>query len=265
VVRLNSIDDLGPRRAYIEQLKEYYRPLLDRLSEDSQRRFQHNPLRLLDSKDDRDQPLKEGAPKLVNQLSPEAAAHHETVQAGLAAAKIPFVIDPLLVRGLDYYNRTVFEIVPVEDERAQGTIGAGGRYDGLMEILGGPHVPCVGFGSGLERIILEMEKNGVAFPQGPTADVFIVHRAEGSLRLVAPIARELRSAGVAVVVGESGKSLKSQLRSADAAGARFAVIIGESEASRSAGVLKDLRGEAEQVERPLASLAAELVAILRPS
>ncbi|MES4792005.1 MAG: histidine--tRNA ligase, partial [Chloroflexota bacterium] len=122
-VRLGSLDDLEPRRAYVQRLKEYYRPYLDRLSEDSRRRFERNPLRLLDSKDERDLPYKDGAPKLVDQLSPAAREHHEMVKAALAAAGVKFVIDPLLVRGLDYYNRTVFEVVPDDDERAQGTIG----------------------------------------------------------------------------------------------------------------------------------------------
>ncbi|MEJ5222784.1 MAG: histidine--tRNA ligase, partial [Tepidiforma sp.] len=122
-VRLGSLDDLEPRRAYVERLKEYYRPFLDRLSEDSRRRFDRNPLRLLDSKDERDLPYKEAAPKLVDQLSPAAREHHEAVQAALSAAGVRFAVDPLLVRGLDYYNRTVFEVVPDDDERAQGTIG----------------------------------------------------------------------------------------------------------------------------------------------
>lgn len=257
-VRLNSIDDLGPRRAYVERLKDYYRPHLVSLSADSRRRFERNPLRLLDSKDEQDQHFKVHAPKLVDQLSPEAAAHHETVMEALTLAGIPFVIDPLLVRGLDYYNRTVFEIVPAEDERAQSTIGGGGRYDGLMEILGGPRTPGIGFGSGFERIILEMEKSGIEFDEAPAVDVFVVHRAEASLKLVSRVTAGLRRANVPVVVGETGRSLKSQFRSADASGARFAVVIGESEASRGTALVKDLRAEAEQVELPLDDVPREI-------
>jgi histidyl-tRNA synthetase len=257
-VRLGSIDDLGPRRAYVERLKEYYRPHLDRLSEDSRRRFERNPLRLLDSKDERDLPFKAAAPKLVDQLSPEAAAHHEAVQDGLRAAGIPFVIEPLLVRGLDYYNRTVFEIVPTDDERAQSTIGAGGRYDGLMEILGGPHTPGIGFGSGFERIILEMERNGVVFEQPEVADVFIVHRAEGSGKVAMRLAGGLRNAGFAVIVGESGRSFKSQLRSANAVGARFAVIIGEDELKQGTAVAKDMGVSGRQFEASFDGIPAAL-------
>lgn len=245
-VRLGSLDDWEPRRAYIERLKDYYRPHLEKLSEDSQRRFARNPLRLLDSKDERDQPFKEGAPKLVEQLSPEAQAHHEAVTGALAAAGIAYVIDPLLVRGLDYYNRTVFEIVPNDDERAQGTLGGGGRYDGLMELLGGPPTPGMGFGSGIERLILEMQKNGVVFEDGAMASVYIVHRAEGAGARVFALAAELRDRGIATLIGESGKSLKAQMRGANHSGARLAVIIGEDELATGKAVVKDLVGGGEQ-------------------
>jgi histidyl-tRNA synthetase len=261
-VRLSSIDDLGPRRAYVQQLKEYYRPYLDRLSEDSRRRFDRNPLRLLDSKDGRDLPYKEAAPKLVDQLSDAAAAHHEAVKDGLTVAGIAFVVDPLLVRGLDYYNRTVFEIVPGHDERAQGTIGGGGRYDGLIEILGGPPTPGIGFGSGFERIILEMQSSGVECPAGPVSDVYVAHRGEGSGRVALRLAGELRAEGLATLVGESGRSLKSHLRSANAAGARIAVIVGEQELAAGTAVLKDLQGEGGQVEAPRAEVAARAARLL---
>jgi histidyl-tRNA synthetase len=251
VVHLGSIDDLGPRRAYVEQLKEYYGPHVDKLSEDSRRRFERNPLRLLDSKDERDQPFKETAPKLVEQLSREAQTHMEVVREALASAGVPFVIDPLLVRGLDYYNRTVFEIVPVDDERAQGTLGGGGRYDGLIELLGGPHTPAVGFGSGIERLILEMQRNEVSVGTLGNPDVFLIHRAEGAARLVTRVAGSLRAQGVSVVVGETGRSMKSQFRSADASGARLAVILGEDEVVRGVAVVKDLRAGGEQREVPI--------------
>lgn len=255
-VRLGSLDDWEPRRAYIERLKDYYRPHLEKLSEDSQRRFARNPLRLLDSKDERDLPFKEGAPKLVEQLSPAAQAHHEAVTGALAAAGIAYAIDPLLVRGLDYYNRTVFEIVPNDDERAQGTLGGGGRYDGLMELLGGPPTPGIGFGSGIERLILEMQKNGVVFDDGAMAAVYIVHRAEGAGARVFALASELRDLGIATLIGESGKSMKAQMRGANHSGARVALIIGEDELAAGQAVVKDLAGEGEQELVPLERAAA---------
>jgi len=250
-VRLASIDDPGPRRAYVQHLKDYYRPHLAQLSEDSQRRFERNPLRLLDSKDERDRPFKESAPKLIDQLSPDAAAHHAQVTEALEAAAIPYVIDPLLVRGLDYYNRTVFEIVPLDDERAQGTIGGGGRYDGLIELLGGTPTPGVGFGSGIERIILEMQKYEFDPPGTRAIDVFVVHRGGPALAPAVRLAAQLRNEGIPVTVGESARSFKSQFRAADASGARVALILGEDEVARGAVTVKPLRGGAEQVEAPL--------------
>jgi histidyl-tRNA synthetase len=263
-VRLGSLDDLEPRRAYTERLKDYYRPFLEKLSEDSQRRFERNPLRLLDSKDERDQPYKEGAPKLVDQLSPEARAHHETVMDALEASEIPVTIDPLLVRGLDYYNRTVFEIVPTEDTRAQGTVGGGGRYDGLIELLGGPHTPSIGFGSGIERMIIEMQRSGVVFDSEAAADVYLVHRAEGSGPAVFGLASKLRSAGIAAIVGDSTKSMKAQMRGANSAGAKYAVIIGEDELAKGLGTVKDLSGEGEQQAASLNEIPALLGARLKP-
>ncbi|HKS91159.1 MAG TPA: histidine--tRNA ligase [Tepidiformaceae bacterium] len=250
-VRLGSIDDPGPRKAYTERLKAYYRPHLDQLSEDSQRRFERNPLRLLDSKDERDLALKDGAPKLVDQLSAPAEEHHAAVCSALEAAGIAYRIDPMLVRGLDYYNRTVFEIVPTDDERAQGTLGGGGRYDGLMEILGGPPTGAMGFGSGVERIILEMEKNGITFDAQAHAGVFIVQRAPGSQGTAFRLATDLRAGGIATIVGEGGRSMKSQLRSANASGARTAVILGEDEMARGVAVVKDLRDGGNQHETAL--------------
>lgn len=262
-VRLGSIDDPGPRKTYVERLKEYYRPHLESLSEDSKRRFERNPLRLLDSKDERDQPLKEGAPKLVDSLSPDALRHHEIVQEALRSARIPYRIDPLLVRGLDYYNRTVFEVVPTDDERAQGTVGGGGRYDGLIEILGGPPTGGMGFGCGIERVILEMEKNGITFEPDPLADVYIVHRAENGLGTVFALAGDLRSAGLSAVLGETGRSFKAQLRAANASGARLALIIGDDELASSAAVVKDLRQESGQETVPLDRLVEHVARTVR--
>ncbi len=259
-VRIASLDDPEPRRAYLERLRAYYEPFRGHLSEDSQRRLDRNALRLLDSKDERDFPFKEAAPKLVDQLSTEAADHHDAVLTALAAAGIPAVVDPYLVRGLDYYNRTVFEVVPVDDERAQGTIGAGGRYDGLLETLGGPRTPAIGFGTGIERIVLEMQRRGVVFDTAPAAEVFIVHRGEGSGRVAFRIASELRRENVPTQVGDGTRSFKAQFRSADASGARIAVILGESELERGIGVVKDLRGGGEQQEVALDLLAGVVAA-----
>jgi histidyl-tRNA synthetase len=262
VVRLGSIDDPGPRRQYVERLKEHYRPLAEKLSEDSRRRLERNPLRLLDSKDERDQPFKASAPKLVDQLSEPAARHFAAVQEALLAARIPFVIDPLLVRGLDYYNRTVFEIVPIDDERAQGTVGAGGRYDGLMEILGGPPTPGVGFGSSFERMIIEMQRCGVQLEEPPVAEVFVVQLAEGAHRTAFRLASDLRNAGLATILGEAGRSLRAQLRSANSLGARYVAILGEDELASGTVTVKDLAG-GDQWPEPLAAAPEAVLRRLR--
>ena len=259
-LRLASIDDPAPRHAYVERLRAYYRPLADQLSPDSQRRLERNALRLLDSKDERDQVLMEGAPKLVEQLSEPAAEHFAAVRRSLDAAGIPYVIDPLLVRGLDYYNRTVWEFVPKGDERAQSTIGAGGRYDGLIEIVGGPPTPGVGFATGIERLILEMQRQGVEPARPAGLDVFVVHRGEEATRKAIGVAGSLRGAGLATVVAEAGRSFRAQLRHADASGARFALILGEDEVARGAATVKDLRAEAPQEELPLDGIAGALAA-----
>ncbi len=253
-LRLSSIDDIDPRQTYVERLKEYFRPHLSKLSEDSQRRFERNPLRLLDSKDERDLPFKENAPKLIDALSPEAQDHHELVTAALTAAGIPFTIDPLLVRGLDYYNRTVFEIVPQEDTRAQGSVMAGGRYDGLVELLGGPSTPSTGFAAGIERSILEMQKNEVSPPFAKQVAVYVVHRGDSVAVHAMTLATTLRQAGIAAQIGESGRSFKAQLRRADSSGARVALILGEDEIARGAAMVKPLRVDSEQVEAPISGI-----------
>ena len=254
-VHLASIDDLEQRRAYLDRLKAYYRPLRERLSEDSQRRLERNPLRLLDSNHERDQEFRAGAPALVDELSEAAAEHFKRVKAALGEADVPFVVDPLLVRGLDYYNRSVWEFVPKGDARAQGSIGAGGRYDGLIETLGGAATAAVGFGTGLERIILEMKRQEAGVPEPAALDVFVVHAGAEAGRAAIRAASGLRAAGLATLVGESGRSFKAQMRRANGSGARFAVIIGEDEVGRGAAALKDLRGEGAQEEVALGDLS----------
>ncbi len=264
-LRLGSIDDLEPRRDYLDRLRAYYRPLRERLTADSQRRLERNPLRLLDSNDARDQELRAGAPTIIDQLSEEAARHFAGVRDALTAAGVPFTVDPLLVRGLDYYNRTVWEIVPVGDSRAQSSIGAGGRYDGLLETLGGRATPASGFATGHERIILELMRQEITVAGPPAPDVFVVHAGKGASRAAVRAGADLRAAGLATFVGEAGRSLRAQLRRANGSGARIAVIIGEDELARGTAALKDLRAEdGEQEEAPLGEVAARIAGRLRP-
>jgi histidyl-tRNA synthetase len=181
-------------------------------------------------------------------------------------AGIPFRIDPLIVRGLDYYNRTVFEIVPLADERAQSTLGGGGRYDGLMETLGGPHTPGVGFGSGMERMILEMERCEVAVEARAPIDVFIVVAGAIAQGAAFALAGDLRELGLSVILGEAGRSMRAQLRAANSSGARAAAILGEDEVKSGTVTVRPLQTEAEQSTLPMGAptLAAILALTPRP-
>ena len=261
-LRLSSIDDLTSRKKYISDLTNYYQPLSNLLSEDSQRRLQSNPLRLLDSKDERDISFKEKAPKLIDRLSEESEQHFTTVKEALTAAKIPFTIDPLLVRGLDYYNRTVFEFVPKEDERAQSTIGGGGRYDELIKILGGPHTPAVGFAAGFERIILEMKRQKKTPSPLDSVNVYIAHLGSKAGKESVRLAAELRKNDIACSIGESTRSLKAQLRRANTSGAKITIIIGEEEIKKGTAVIKSMQTDQSQIETPISETITEVVKIL---
>ncbi len=261
-LRLSSIDDLTSRKKYISDLTNYYQPLSNLLSEDSQRRLQSNPLRLLDSKDERDISFKEKAPKLIDRLSEESEQHFTTVKEALTAAKIPFTIDPLLVRGLDYYNRTVFEFVAKEDERAQSTIGGGGIYDELIKILGGPPTPAVGFAAGFERIILEMKRQKKTPSPLDSVNVYIAHLGSKAGKESVRLAAELRKNDIACSIGESTRSLKAQLRRANTSGAKITIIIGEEEIKKGTAVIKSMQTDQSQIETPISETITEVVKIL---
>jgi histidyl-tRNA synthetase len=250
VVRLNSIGDTGDRTSYREALAEYLTAKRDQLSEDSRKRITTNPLRVLDSKEDA--PMLVDAPATVDYLGPETAQHFEAVQAGLKRLDISFEIEPRLVRGLDYYNRTVFEYVPRGYEAAQSSVGGGGRYDGLAEILGGPHVPAVGVAMGLDRIMLAAAHS----EDEPFLDAFVIvadpaRRADG-LDLV----RRLRDDGLRVDVDLVERSVKAQFRLADRRKARAALIVGE-ELDEGLLAVRDL-ASGEQATVPIEGVTAWL-------
>ncbi len=252
-VLVNSIGTKEARAPYLEALRTYFRPHLERLSADDQMRYAKNPLRLLDSKDARTRELLDGAPDLQEALPQGSRDHFARLQAYLTAADIPYQIEPRLVRGFDYYTHTVFEIVP-PDAGAQGTIGGGGRYDGLIELLGGRPTPAVGFATGVERIILNLKRNAITPPPLPSPQVFI---ATGTPAAAAPafaLADALRRAGVAVQSAAGGGSLKAQLRHASRSGARFVAILGEDELSAGTVALKNMEANT-QVSIPRAEVA----------
>jgi histidyl-tRNA synthetase len=255
-LHVNSIGDAADRLAHREKLIAYFTRHQDLLDEDARRRLHANPLRILDSKNPAMQEMIEGAPRLLDHLGDGAARHFEETKRLLREAGVEFTVNPRLVRGMDYYNRTVFEWV-TDRIGAQSTIAGGGRYDGLFAMLGGKPAPACGFGLGMLRIILTMQAFGRGAAQEP--DAFVVHSGEAASREAWRVAERIRDAGLACVFGAGG-SFKSQMKKADASGARFAIILGDDEVAAGKLTLKPLRGGGEQVllapDEAIARLAA---------
>jgi histidyl-tRNA synthetase len=242
-LKLNSIGDEVCRPAYREVLRDYYRPHLAGLSEESRLRFEKNPLRLFDSKDPADQPAKEDAPRIVDHLCAPCAEAFQLVQEGLQAEAIPFELDPTLVRGLDYYTRTVFEYQHGSLSGAQNALGGGGRYDGLAAELGYRATPGIGFALGLERTMLILKQLQLA-PQTPDAYVLVLQQADQSYAV--RLASRLRSGGLQVVLDPGEARLDARLRKAARRGARIAVIIGPDERARGEAVIRDMRSKTQE-------------------
>jgi len=248
-LELNSLGSSADRARYRDDLVTYLRARFEQLDEDSQRRLDSNPLRVLDSKNPDTQALLADAPKLADYLNDEARAHFDGLRALLDAAGIPYVINPRLVRGLDYYGLTVFEWV-TDKLGAQGTVCAGGRYDGLVEQLGGKPAPAVGFAMGMERLLLLIETLGkVPAELSRQVDVYLVTLGGGTQQAAIRLAEQLRDAlpGIRLVVHCGGGSFKSQFKKADKSGALYALILGEEEAAAGQVGLKPLRGDGEQL------------------
>ena len=245
VLRINSIGTAETRRNFAEVLRAHFEPHLGSLSRDSQRRFETNILRILDSKEDLEHPAVQSAPSILDHLSEDDRAHFEAVKAHLDALGIVYELDPRIVRGLDYYARTVWEVEPPE-AAGQSTIGGGGRYDGLIEILGGPPTPAVGFATGIERIALNMKKRGLGPTEERAPDVVTIPLSDRGAAVAAQAAAALRAHGVSVRLGLPGRSMKAAMRAADGSGARYALIAGDTEADAGTVVLKPLRGDEKQ-------------------
>jgi len=245
-LQLNSIGDEACRPAYREELLAYLRARRARLRDEHRERFEANPLRVLDCKDDGCREVAAGAPRITDRLCGPCRAHFEGVLAGLEAEGLKPVPTPTLVRGLDYYTRTAFEFVSLVLSQAQATLFGGGRYDGLAEALGGPRVPGVGFGMGLERVLLAMADEGLAPPEEPGLAAFVVGVGEGGRRRARELVRELRAAGIAADAAFEDRPLKAQLRMADRSGARYAAIVGEREAAEGTVTLRRLADGAEE-------------------
>lgn len=247
-VMLNSVGDAATREPYQKALSDYLRPHFEKLSAESQVRFHKNVLRILDSKDPQDQKLLEGAPSILEMLNGEAQDHFQKVQSLLKDLKIPFSINSKLVRGLDYYNKTVFEITS-SALGAQNTIGAGGRFDGLIAMLGGPDLPAIGFATGIERILQTMVKQGAAFPPPPHPLVFLIPLGEASAPYCFKLLAELRHEGIAAEMDLSGKKIQHGLQLADKLGATYAVVVGDEELKKEEIKLKEMKTRAERSVR----------------
>lgn len=245
-LELNSIGDQKCRPAYLEKLREYYRPLKEKLHGDCQLRLERNPLRLLDCKVEQCQPFKAGAPRITDHLCEECAAHWESVRRLLDAASVEYVLNPFLVRGLDYYTRTVFEFYPAGAEGQQDALASGGRYDGLAEAEGWRSTPGVGFAGGLDRVTELMAASGEEVIAGPPAEVIVL--SDGELDVAAAqVARICRSAR-SVAVDYEAKSLRAKMRAADKVGARWVVLLGAEDAAGRVAQLKEMAsGEQREV------------------
>ncbi len=238
---VNSLGEPDDRARYVEALKAHFEANLDALSAESKVTLEKNPLRVLDSKREQDAPLVASAPKIAEFYSEKAAAHFAAVQAGLSVLGIPFTVEPKLVRGLDYYRHTTFEYQGGTLDSAQNALGGGGRYDGLVEALGGKPTPGVGFAMGLDRTLLACDDEGVFAAPSPAVDVFVVDTTGGAEAL--RITAELRAAGLSADRAYENRSMKSQMKVADRSGAAFAVIVGSNEVEAGTVVVRPLRAE----------------------
>jgi len=256
-LQINSLGQAEERARHRAELIAHFERHAVILDEDAKRRLHSNPLRILDSKNPAMQELCVAAPKLIDFLGEASLKHFEGVQAVLKNAGLPYAVNPRLVRGLDYYNLTVFEWV-TDRLGAQGTVCAGGRYDGLVEQLGGKSTPACGFAMGVERLIaLIQEADGVPAPSAP--DVYLVHQGEAATRLAFQVAEGLRDQGMNVLQHCGAGSFKSQMKKADASGAPYAVIIGDDEAAAGEAQLKSLRAEGAEQRRMKVELLAEAI------
>ena len=259
-LELNSLGQLSERQAHRTALIAHLEAHLDALDDDARRRLHSNPLRILDTKNPAMKVLVDAAPKLIDFLGPESLAHFNAVREVLDSVGLAYTVNPRLVRGLDYYNLTVFEWT-TDRLGSQGALGGGGRYDGLFAQLGGKPTPAVGFASGIERVALSLDELGLFPPPAPPVAYAIVPNA-AALPVVISTLEDLRAAGIAVQMHAGGGSMKAQFKRADASGAAFALVFGDDELARGEVAVKALRNpQAAQVARKLsdaATWAAEL-------
>ena len=256
-LRINSIGCPKCREAYKTVLKDWLKPKYDQLCDTCKERYERNPMRILDCKSPQDQELVKGAPMMMDHLCEECQTAFDDLKEDLTAMGIHFVVDPGIVRGLDYYTKTAFEFVTTAIG-AQGTVCGGGRYDNLSEELGGPPIPGVGFGLGIERLLITMEAGGFEIPVPTGADAFIVFMGEEARREGMALMHQLRQEGFKVEMDNMARNVKNQFKSADRTGAIATIVIGEEELAQRKVALKNM-ATGEQIDVPM----DEIVDVLR--
>lgn len=259
---LNSLGDAESRNAHREALIKHFTPYIDELCDDCKGRLMKNPLRILDCKTDIDHPSMKEAPNIINYLNEYSTQYFEKVKAYLDEMNIPYEIDPTLVRGLDYYNHTAFEIMSeAEGFGAITTLLGGGRYNGLSEQLGGPEAPGIGFGMGLERLLMALEAENISLPTERSLDCYVVAIGEEVQRKAVELVQQLRLAGISVDKDYKGRKIKAQFRAADRLSAKYALIIGEDELQKEIVNVREME-TGEQEEVPLREIVTRMKEII---
>lgn len=246
-LEINSIGCPKCRAEYHKALKEYFTSRIDELCDTCRDRLDRNPMRILDCKSPVCSEIAKDAPVVLDYLCDECREHFEKTKSYLDASNIEYIVNPQIVRGLDYYTKTVFEFVS-DSIGSQGTVCGGGRYDGLIEELGGQHTPSLGFGMGLERLQLVMEAQGCEFPEPSRPDLFIVAMGDKATLKAIEIAKDMRDEGYSVVYDLNGRSLRAQMKYADKCNAKYNVVIGDNEVDTKTAILKDMAtGEQSEI------------------
>ena len=246
-LNINSIGCPDCRKTYNEKLKDYFRPHLDELCETCRERFEKNPLRILDCKNAECKKIYESAPVLLDNICDSCAEHFESLKKYLDIMEIPYNIDPTIVRGLDYYTKTVFEIIS-KNKGSEGTICGGGRYDGLVSEIGGPEMPGVGFGMGLERLLLVLESIGKLPENNECPDIFIANIGENADSFVQKLVFDLRKSGISAERDYNERSVKAQMKYANKINAKYSAVIGDDDIASGKVTLKNMQnGESEDV------------------
>ena len=244
-LKLNSIGDPESRKAYTEALRGYLKPNFENLSDVSKKRFEQNPLRILDSKEEEDQPFIKEAPIITDFLNEDSLSHYQKVKEYLTDLEIPFQEDPYLVRGMDYYTQTAFELIS-PDLGSQDALAGGGRYDLLVEEIGGPATPAVGFAAGMERLFIACDELGIELAESKKTDVYIVTLGDAARKWGVSQLPTLRGNGFSATMDYQGRSMKAQMKDANRENARFAIIVGDHELEAGKYTLRNMEASEEE-------------------